>query len=145
MPLSNLLTELPTTHIHIYIVIESSVSAAAEADDTLTKFTRGMTQCRELLPERALAEPSTSGQDDFPDPYREVGSILTNITRDPAARLALLGGSSGSAYLAGAAGQLQSRCVARRRGCATTIRNLAFKAEVSVELTAIIITAQNRA
>jgi len=85
--------------------------------------------CRTLLLERGQRDQGPSGR----DPYQEVGSILTNVTREPSARLALAvaGTEDGVGFfLGGAARQLRSKTAARRRGCATTLRNLAFKAEV---------------
>jgi hypothetical protein len=86
---------------------------------------RHVVPIRLMLPERAQEVPEPSDQ----DPYQEVGSILTNLTRDATARLTLVGDGIGP-FITGAPAQLRSTNAARRRGCSTTLRNMIFKAEV---------------
>ena len=62
------------------------------------------------------------------DPYEEVGSILTNLTREKAARQALLDQSC--PFLSSLPAQLTSSSLARRQGFAATLKNIALKAEV---------------
>ena len=69
------------------------------------------------------------------DPYEEVGSILTNLTREKTARLALL--DQGCPFLSSLPVQLNSSSLARRQGFASTLRNIALKAEVS---SAVLVT-----
>lgn len=80
---------------------------------------------RLILPARAVESPQTEAM----DPYEEVGSILTNLTREKAARLALLDKSS--PFLSNLPAQLSSSSLVRRQGYAATLRNITLKAEVS--------------